>query len=53
MIEHNKNTIMGKIISLTEKLEDSKLEQQALNNCKSELEHVCKYLGVDEISAIF
>ena len=53
MIEHNKNTIMGKIISLTEKLEDSKLEQQALNNCKSELEHLCKYLGVDEISAIF
>ncbi len=53
MIEHNKNTIMGKIISLTEKLEDSKLEQPALNNCKSELEHVCKYLGVDEISAIF
>ena len=53
MIEHNKDSILGKIISLTEKLEGSHLEQKALDNVKSELNKLCNYLAVDDVSAIF
>ncbi|WP_022932120.1 ATP-binding protein [Treponema bryantii] len=53
MMRHNKDTILGKIIYLTETLEGSKLEEEALNKTKTELAAICEYLGTDEITAIF
>lgn len=53
MVQHNKDTILGKIIYLTETLEGSKLEEDALNTTNKELTEICEYLETDEISAIF
>ena len=53
MMQHNKNTILGKIIYLTETLEGSKLEDESLSKTQKELTAICEYLGTDEITAIF
>ena len=53
MMRHNKDTILGKIIYLTETLEGSKLEEEALSKTNTELAAICEYLGTDEITAIF
>ena len=53
MMKHNKNTILGKIIYLTETLEGSKMEDAALAKTNKELTAICEYLGADKISAIF
>ena len=53
MMRHNKDTVLGKIIYLTETLEGSKLEEEALSKTNTELAAICEYLGTDEITAIF
>lgn len=53
MIQHNKDTILGKIIYLTEILEKSNLEEEALDKTKNELNAICEYLETDEIQSIF
>ena len=53
MLRHNEDSILGKIIFLSETLQGSKLEDDSLDKARAELQEVSSYLGVDEISAIF
>ena len=53
MLRHNEDSILGKIIFLSETLQGSKLEDDSLDKARAELQEVSSYLCVDEISAIF
>ena len=53
MLRHNKDSILGKIIFLSETLQGNKLEDSSLDKARTELQEVSSYLGIDEISAIF
>ena len=53
MISQENRTILSAIISVSEKLEGSKLEDSVLKEIDGELHRIADYLETDEISAIF
>lgn len=52
MMTTNKDTILSKIIAVSEKLEGGKLEENTLESCRAEIDCLTKYLGTDENQAI-
>ena len=53
MIMKETNTILSAIITASEKLEGSKLEDSALKEIEGELTRIADYIEADEMSAIF
>ena len=53
IMKNNRDSILGKIIYMTETLQNSGLKDEAVEKSKEELAAISKYLGMDEISAIF
>ena len=53
IMKNNRDSILGKIIYMTETLQNSGLKDEAMEKSKEELAAISKYLGMDEISAIF
>ena len=53
MIMKETNTILSAIITSSEKLEGSKLEDSVLKEIEGELTRIADYIKADEMSAIF
>ncbi len=53
MIMKETNTILSAIITASEKMQDSKLEDSALKEIEGELTRIADYIEADEMSAIF
>ena len=53
MIMKETNTILSAIITASEKLEGSKLEDSVLKEIEGELTRIADYIEADEMSAIF
>lgn len=53
MTLQNKDTIFGMMITIAEKLENSKLKRESLDCVQPQIKRLSEYLGTDEMASIF